>query len=91
MIIRDGFMLREVGGTFVVVPLGERVVDFNGLITLNETGRVLWERLATHCEQSDLVAALVAAFEVTPEEAERDVQAFVEDLGAKNLLLECAG
>lgn len=90
MQVRDGFLLREVGGTFVVVPLGERVVDFNGLITLNATGRVLWERLGESCEQNDLVEALVEAFEVTPEEAERDAQAFIDDLDDKNLLLERA-
>lgn len=38
MKIKKDFMLREIVGTWIVVPLGERVVDFNGMVTLNETG-----------------------------------------------------
>jgi hypothetical protein len=89
MRIRDGFLLRDVGGACIVVPLGERVVDFNGLITLNETGRALWERLTVGCALGELVDTLVRDFEVTPDDAARDVQAFMDDLRAKNLLVEC--
>ncbi len=90
MRIRDGFLLRDVSGACIVVPLGERVVDFNGLITLNETGRALWERLTTGCELDELVDTLVRDFEVARGDAARDVHAFMEDLRAKDLLVECS-
>ena len=45
MTLKKGFMLRSIAGTHVVIPLGERVVDFNGILTLNETGAFLWELL----------------------------------------------
>ena len=41
MKIKDGYMVREVAGSQIVVPVGERTVDFNGIITLNETAAFL--------------------------------------------------
>lgn len=43
MKIKDGFMLRKVGGQYVVVAFGEASRSFNGIIRLNETGKFLWE------------------------------------------------
>ena len=44
MKIKDGFMLRKVGGQNVVVAVGKASRDFNGIIRLNDTGRFLWEK-----------------------------------------------
>jgi len=44
MKLKEGFMLRQVAGEHVVLPVGADV-DFNGMITLNETGAFLWNRL----------------------------------------------
>ena len=37
MRIKDGFLLRETAGKFIVLPLGGEL-DLGSLITLNETG-----------------------------------------------------
>ena len=38
MKIRTGLMMRNVAGSYVVVAAGKEAIDFNGMITLNETG-----------------------------------------------------
>ena len=43
MKIKKGFVVREVGGENVAVPVGERSKDFHGMIRLNSTGRFLWD------------------------------------------------
>lgn len=88
MRIRDGFVLRDVAGAAIALPTGERVVDFNGLFSLNSTGRVLWERLAGGCEECDLVESLVASYCVSEEDAQRDVRAFLTGLRDKGLIAE---
>ena len=35
MKIKEGFLLRQVGGNNVVVPVGAQAVDFRCIITLN--------------------------------------------------------
>ena len=46
MKIKNGFILRNVSDAYVVVAVGEAAKDFNGMITLNETGAFLWKTLA---------------------------------------------
>ncbi len=88
MKLKEGFLLRQVGGNHIVVPVGAQTVDFRCIITLNETGAVMWEKLKNGCTQADLVAALLAEYDVTEEIATADVAAFIEALREKKLLDE---
>ena len=45
MKIKDTFQLVTVAGEHMVIPIGEQSVDFQAMITLNETGAFLWEKL----------------------------------------------
>ena len=42
MKIKEGFVLRETAGSYVVMNLGNEI-SFNGVITLNETGSIIWK------------------------------------------------
>ena len=88
MKIKDGFLLRQVGGNHVVVPVGAQSVDFRCLITLNEVSAFLWKQLAADSTVESLVAALLAEYDVTADIATVDVERFVANLREKNLLDE---
>ena len=79
MKLKDGFILRSVAGETVVLPAAG-VTDFDMMITLNDTGKFLWERLAVGAEEADLVKALLDEYEVTEEVAASSVAAFVARL-----------
>lgn len=79
MKLKDGFILRTVAGETVVLPAAG-VTDFDMMITLNETGKFLWERLAVGAEEADLVKDLLAEYDVTEEVATKSVAAFVAKL-----------
>lgn len=59
------------------------------MFRLNETGRVVWQMLPVEGEGS-LVDAVVARFEVSREDAERDVRRLLSEL-AKAQLVETRG
>ena len=42
MKLKEDFLLRQVADTWVVMPIGQEMLDFNGMLTLNETGAFLW-------------------------------------------------
>lgn len=88
MKIKEGFLLRQVGGNHVVVPVGAQAVDFRCLITLNEVGAFLWEKLGADSTVEQLVEALLGEYDVTAEIATADVERFVANLREKNLLDE---
>lgn len=78
MKIKNGYMQREVAGEAVVVPTGEATLNFQGIISLNETGALLWKELEQGCEKKDLVQALLDEYEVDAETAEKDVNEFLK-------------
>jgi len=86
MQVKNGFMLREIAGQPVVVPLGARVVEFNGIMTLSESGAVLWRRLEKDASVEDMVQALLALYDVDRETALQDVEAFVESMKSNRLM-----
>ena len=86
MKLKDGFILRTVAGETVVLPTGG-VTDFDMMITLNDTGKFLWERLAVGAEETELVSALLAEYDVTEELATQSVAAFVARLRELDFLV----
>ena len=42
MQIKPSFAMRKIAGSNIVVPVGAAASDFNGMITLNDTGAFLW-------------------------------------------------
>ena len=69
MKIKDNFLLRKVADSYVVVPVGKLTLDFNGIITLNETGAFLFEQLQKGAEREDLIENLLKEYDVDPEKA----------------------
>ena len=88
MIRNKNFLLREVAGTQVIVPVGEATITFPGMITVNATGAFLWERLESAQTLQSLAQALTEEYEVTPEQALKDVQAFTKNLIQVDAILE---
>lgn len=80
MKIKSDFALREVAGTWVVLPFGAEIVNFNGMLKLNETSVLLWKALEQGADRNDLIAALTSEYDVDAETAGADVDAFIEKL-----------
>lgn len=76
----EDFLLRDVAGSLVIVPVGAAVTAFPGMITLNATAAYLWELLETEQTVDTLTAALMDRYDVEEIRAREDVVAFVERL-----------
>ena len=80
MKINDKFVLRQVAGAWIVLSIAEKTVDFNGMLTLNETGLMLWKLLEQGSTREALVQALTDEYDVTYEQALADVDEYLEKL-----------
>ena len=76
------FLLRDVADSLVLVPVGAATERFPGMITLNESGKLLWEALATEQTPETLTALLLEQYEVASAQASADVDAFLKKLCA---------
>lgn len=79
MKLKEGFILRTVAGETVALPTGG-VTNLDMMITLNDTGKLLWEKLSIGAEKDELVDALLTEYDVDRERAEKGVDAFVARL-----------
>lgn len=87
MKIKQGFLLREIAGSWVVVPLGERVVEFNGLLSLSESGALLWKRLEEEVmNEEELVKVLKENYEVEDTIAQFDVMEFLTNIKERGFI-----
>lgn len=86
MKIVDGFMLREIVDTWVVVPLGERVVEFNGIMTLSESGAILFRGIEKGAGINSLVDSLMAEYDVDKSVALSDTLEFISEMEQRGLL-----
>ena len=80
MKIKKDYVLRQVADTWVVLPLGDAAVDFSGMLTLNESGAMLWRVLEQGADRENLTAALLDEYEVSSQQAMADVDAFLNKL-----------
>lgn len=86
MKIRDTFILKSVAGENLVVPIGSKNISFNAVITLNESGKLLWNVLEKDTTKENLVEALIGEYDVSREIAERDVEVFIRSLKENDIL-----
>lgn len=82
-VAKDGFVKRDIAGETLLVAVGERTQEFNGMVMLNETGAFLWDLLSEPKSGAEMVAALLEEFETDDATAERDIRAFL-DKGLEN-------
>ena len=82
------FLLREVAGKQVVVPVGKAVAGFPGMITLNGSGAYLWQLLETEQTADTLADALAGKYGIDRETAYTDVLKFLDKIRPTGAITE---
>lgn len=85
MKIKEGFGMRQIAGEWVVVPM-DADLEFNGMITLNDTAATMWQCLQEDVQLQDLTNALLAEYDVDEARAAACAANFVEKLKELDLL-----
>jgi len=79
----EGFKLRKLGNEYILVGESMELINFNKMITLNETAAFLWEQAEKMSRENGvfdagaLCKALCAEYEVSPEQAMSDIDATI--------------
>ena len=80
MKLKMQFILRDIVGETVLVPINESTSNFNGLITVNELGKFIWENLESSKDDEDLLHKILEEYEVEEKEAKEDLEEFLDKL-----------
>ena len=74
------FILSDVAGSHILVPVGKPSVNFNAVISLNEMGRELWTLLEKEINAEEMLASVLAEYDVSEAQAKADIDRFLETL-----------
>lgn len=88
MRVKEGFVIREIAGSIVVVPTGDLLKEYRGMLTLNEAGKFIWELLEQDRTLEEVSAKLAEKYQIDQEKAIANTEAFLNTLRAKKILLE---
>ena len=80
MKFKKEFMLREIVGETILIPMGDSNNHFNGIITINELGKFIWENLESSKDEEDLLHKILEEYEVEEKEAKEDLDEFLDKL-----------
>lgn len=86
MKIKSGYILKDVAGSNLIVPIGENLVDFSQMITINETGAFLFEKLQNGAEIDELATAMTQEYDIDFDTAKADAEKFVTLLSNEGML-----
>ena len=86
MKVKDNFVLKKIAGSYVVVPVRTRAVDFAGIIKLSESGAFLWKLLEKGADREELIAAMLEEYAVDEATASADIDRFIAKLREADLL-----
>ena len=79
MKLKDGFLMKCVGGRNIVVPSGN-MLEKEVMIVLNETGCFLWKQLEKEVTRETLIEELMKEYRIEETIAVVDVDSFLENI-----------
>ena len=89
MYISENFIMRTVAGEIIIVPIGDEASQFQGLITVNESGAFLWKLLQNeNISEESIKQAFREEYGVDEKTADNDVDEFLHILRMRKILKE---
>ena len=87
MKVEKDFLLREIAGEYIIIPTGSAALEFNGLISVNEVGVSIWKMLQNDVTLDELVAGILAEYDVEESVAREDILEFLDRLQSVGMLI----
>lgn len=88
MKLKKGFVLKKTAGRYVAVSMGDDYNGFMGMVTLSGTAPFYWELLKSEQTLDFLAESVTKEYDVTKEEAIKDLKPFIKKLLDAGILEE---
>ena len=86
MRIKGEYVMREIAGETLLVPVGRTALKFNGMIILDPVGAVIWKEMEKQPDYDTLLACILEKFDVSADVAEQDLNEFLEQMEQADVL-----
>ena len=86
MKIAKGFNLMNIAGQNIIVTLGAKTINFNTMISLNDSAAFLWQQLQTEKTEEELMSAILDEYDIDETTANEDIRRFISKLKDADVL-----
>ena len=86
MRIKKELIMREIAGDVILVPVGQTLLENNGLFLLNEISGRIWELLQVEKSAEEIAAVLEAEYDAPAEVIRQDLDEFLDALVSHGIL-----
>ena len=80
IVINEGFALQKIAGNHVIVPLAEKLLQYNGLFKLNDTAAYIFTRWQEQVPEEQIVRGLVEDYHMDSEQGLQWYRELAENL-----------
>ena len=87
MKLKAGLTLRKVGTEYLVMKDNTKSIDFNDVLSLNETGAFIFNLLKEEISKEELLDKILNEYDVSAEIASADLDEIIKILKENNLLI----
>ncbi len=84
----DSIVFRKIADEFILVPIRQNVGDLESISTLNEVAARIWELIDGKMKVREIKDKIVEEFEVTPQQAEKDLIEYLQQLKEIEAIIE---
>lgn len=88
MRVKNNYIFRTIANEYLLIPTGETALTVQGLIALSESGSLLYQKLQNDCTREELIAALMAEYDVAEPTAGEDIDEFLAQMRRLDMLVE---
>ncbi len=88
MKIKNGYILKDVAGSKVVMAVGEESLNFRGIITFNDVGAEVFTMLDGTNSVEKIVETIAEKYEAPSEVVKKDVLELIEKMKKQGLIEE---
>lgn len=86
MKVRSDFILRNIAGEYMLMPAGDQIKDFQGMLVMNELSAFVWEKLQVPTTRDTLLADILAEYEIDEQTAAADLDALLDELNRHGVI-----
>lgn len=77
MRINNGYVVKEIAGKYVIIPVGQNVVDYKNMLHINDTAAFILECMKEDTTRENILAKMIEKYEA---ETEDDKAVLAKDL-----------
>ena len=88
MKLKEGFILKNIVGEWIIMPKGNNIKNFEGAIVVNEIAAFIWKQLEKSLSREDLLQAVLDEYDVDEQTASVDLDNLIDKLNSLEILTQ---